>query len=30
LILNFFRLKVKVKVDILKITLKLVFPHNYF
>ena len=30
LILNFFRLKVKVKVDLLKLTLKLVFPHNYF
>ena len=30
LILNFFRLKVKVKVDLLKLTLKLVFPHNHF
>ena len=30
LILNFFRLKVKVKVDLLKLTLKLGFPHNYF
>jgi hypothetical protein len=30
LIFNFFRLKVKVKVDLLKLTLKLVFPHNYF
>jgi hypothetical protein len=30
LILNFFRLKVNVKVDLLKLRLKLVFPHNYF
>ena len=30
LILNFFRLKFKVNVDLLKLTLKLVFPHDYF
>jgi hypothetical protein len=30
LILIFFRLKVKLKVDLLKLTLTLVFPHNYF
>jgi hypothetical protein len=30
LILNFFRLKIEVKVDLLKLTLKLVIPHNYF
>ena len=30
LILNFFRLKVKLKVDLLKLMLKLTFPHNYF
>jgi hypothetical protein len=29
-ILNFLRLKVKVKVDFLKLTLKLVFYHIYF
>ena len=28
--LNFFRLKNKIKVDLLKLTLKLVFPYNYF
>ena len=27
---DFFCLKVKVKVGLLKLTLKLVFPHNYF
>jgi hypothetical protein len=30
LILNFFHLKVEVKVYLLKLTLKLVFPYNYF
>jgi hypothetical protein len=28
LIFNFWRLKVKVKVDLLKLTLKLVFPNS--
>jgi hypothetical protein len=30
LILNLFRLKVKVKIDLLKLTLTLIFPPNYF
>jgi hypothetical protein len=30
LIWKFVRLKVKVKVDLLKLKLKWVFPHNYF
>jgi hypothetical protein len=29
-ILNYFCLKVKVKVDMSKLTFKLVFPYNYF